>query len=76
MHSFGLTVNDFGHIGDVFAKAAAISATSVKEMMEAMKQASAISNMFGVSMEGSCCLTCYTSLTVVLKDQSEWYSSY
>ena len=51
MHSFGLTVNDFGHIGDVFAKAAAISATSVKEMMEAMKQASAISNMFGVSME-------------------------
>jgi TP901 family phage tail tape measure protein/lambda family phage tail tape measure protein len=51
MHSFGLSVNDFGHIGDVFAKAAAISATSVKEMMEAMKQASAISNMFGVSME-------------------------
>lgn len=51
MHTFGLSVNDFGHIGDVFSKAAAISATSVTEMMEAMKQAAAISNVFGVSME-------------------------
>lgn len=51
MHSFGLSVNDMGHIGDVFAKAAAISATSVTEMMEAMKQASAVSDMFGVKME-------------------------
>ena len=51
MHSFGLSVNDMGHIGDVFAKAAAISATSVTEMMNAMKQASAVSDMFGVKME-------------------------
>ncbi len=51
MHAFGLEVSDFGHIGDVFSKAAAISATSVTEMMQAMKQASAISNMFGVSLE-------------------------
>ncbi len=51
MHTFGMTVSDIGHIGDVFSKAAAISATSVKEMMEAMKQASSVSNMFGVSLE-------------------------
>ena len=48
MHAFGLSVNDMGHIGDVFSKAAAISATSVREMMEAMKQASSVSDMFGV----------------------------
>lgn len=51
MHSFGLSVQDMAHIGDVFAKAAAISATSVTGMMEAMKQASAVSDMFGVKME-------------------------
>lgn len=51
MHAFGLEVKDMGHIGDVFAKAAAISATSVKEMMGAMRQASQISDMYGVSLE-------------------------
>jgi TP901 family phage tail tape measure protein len=51
MHAFGLSVNDMGHIGDVFSKAAAISATSVTAMMEAMRQASSVSDMFGVSME-------------------------
>ena len=51
MHAFGLSVNDMTHIGDVFSKAAAISATSVTGMMEAMRQASSVSDMFGVSME-------------------------
>lgn len=51
MHTFGLEVGNIGHIGDVFAKAAAVSATSVKEMMEAMKQASSIANIYGVSIE-------------------------
>jgi len=51
MHGFGLAVSDFGHIGDVFGKAAAISATSVTEMMAAMRQATLISNLYGVSLE-------------------------
>ena len=51
MHTFGKSVSDISHIGDVFATAARLSATSVKEMMEAMKQASSISNVFGVSLE-------------------------
>lgn len=51
MHAFGLEVSDFGHIGDVFSKAAAISATSVTEMMSAMKQATLVGNMYGVSLE-------------------------
>lgn len=51
MHTFSLTVNDMGHIGDVFATAARLSATSVGEMMEAMKQASSVADIFGVTME-------------------------
>ena len=51
MHTFGLEVQDIGHIGDVFSKAAASSATSVTEMMESMKQASSIANIYGVSLE-------------------------
>ena len=51
MHGFGLAVSDFGHIGDVFGKAAAISATSVTGMMAAMRQATLISNLYGVSLE-------------------------
>jgi TP901 family phage tail tape measure protein/lambda family phage tail tape measure protein len=51
MHTFGLEIGDIARIGDVFAKAAAVSATSVQEMMEAMKQASAIANVYGVSLE-------------------------
>ena len=50
MHTFGMSVNDIGHIGDSLATAARLSATSVKEMMEAMKQASSVSNVFGVSL--------------------------
>jgi len=51
MHTFGKSVTDISHIGDTLATAARLSATSVKEMMEAMKQASSISNVFGVSLE-------------------------
>ncbi len=51
MHTFGKSVEDISHIGDVFATAARLSATSVKEMMEAMKQASSVANVFGVSVE-------------------------
>jgi len=51
MHTFSLTVNDMGHIGDVFGTAARLSATSVGEMMEAMKQASSVADIFGVTME-------------------------
>jgi len=51
MHTFGLAVSDISHIVDVFARADRLSATSVKEMMEAMKQASSVANIFGVSVE-------------------------
>jgi TP901 family phage tail tape measure protein len=50
MHTFGMSVNDIGHIGDSLATAARLSATSVKEMMGAMKQATSVSNVFGVSL--------------------------
>ena len=51
MAAFGLQVNDLGRIGDVFAKAAALSNTSVAGMVEAMKQASTVSDQFKVSLE-------------------------
>ena len=51
MHTFGLAVSDISHIGDVFATAARLSATSVGEMMGAMKQASSVANIFGVTVE-------------------------
>src|SRR5574340_525681 len=51
MHAFGLEVEDMGRVGDVFAKAAAVSNTSVKGMMEAMRQASTVADLYGVSLE-------------------------
>src|SRR5574340_754130 len=42
MNAFGKNVGDMGHIGDVFAKAAAVSQVSVTDMTEAMKSASVV----------------------------------
>jgi TP901 family phage tail tape measure protein len=51
MAAFSLTVNDLGRISDVFAKAASISNTSVTGMVEAMKQASTVADVYNVSLE-------------------------
>lgn len=51
MAAFNLQVSDLGRIGDVFAKAAAISNTNVEGMVEAMKQASDVSDRFHLSLE-------------------------
>lgn len=51
MEAFGLGVADLGRVGDVFAKAAAVSNTSVGSMVEAMKQASTVSDHYGMSLE-------------------------
>lgn len=51
MEAFGLSVGDLGHVADVFTKAAAISNTSVSEMVEAMKQASTVSDNYRISLD-------------------------
>lgn len=51
MAAFNLQVNDLGRVSDVFAKAAAVSNTSVSGMVEAMKQASTIADQYGLSLE-------------------------
>ena len=51
IHAFGLSMAEIGRVGDVFAKAAAISNTSVQGMTEAMKQASTVADFYGVSLE-------------------------
>ena len=53
MNAFNLTTKDSGHIGDVFAKAAAVSQTSVSQMTEAMKTASTVGQQYHQSMEGT-----------------------
>jgi TP901 family phage tail tape measure protein len=49
--AFNLGIGDMGRVSDVFTKAAAMSNTSVGGMVEAMKQASTVSDQFGVSLE-------------------------
>lgn len=49
--AFNLQVGEIGRVSDVFAKAAAESNTSVSGMVEAMKQASTVSDQYGVSLE-------------------------
>ena len=51
MNAFKLQVTDMGHIADVFAKAAALSQTSVSGMTEAMKTASVTGTKYGASLE-------------------------
>lgn len=51
MNAFGLNTSKIGYIGDIFAKAAAISTTSVAQMTESMKSASVVAEQFKVSIE-------------------------
>jgi TP901 family phage tail tape measure protein len=51
VHAFGLQMSDMGRVGDVMAKAGAISNTSVAKMSESMKQASTIAQQYGLKIE-------------------------
>lgn len=51
MAAFNLQVSDLGRVGDVFAKAAAVSNTSVQGMVEAMRQASTVGDLYHASLE-------------------------
>lgn len=51
MHAFGLSVRDVPHILNSTAKAAAISQTTIEEMGNALRQASTVSQQFGVSVD-------------------------
>jgi len=62
MNAFSLNVTDMARIGDVFAKAAALSQTSVEGMTAAMRTASVVGEMYGASMEDTA-----TALTLLAK---------
>lgn len=62
MNAFKLQVGDFEHIGDVFAKAAALSQTSVQSMTQSMRMASVVGEQYNVSMEDTA-----TALTLLAK---------
>ncbi len=62
MTAFNLQTSDMTHIGDVFAKAAAVSQTSVEQMTQAMKTASVVGDQYGASMEDTA-----TALTLLAK---------
>jgi TP901 family phage tail tape measure protein len=49
--AFGYTATGFSAVGDVVAKAAAISMSSVSDMTEAFRQASTVGQQFGVSIK-------------------------
>jgi TP901 family phage tail tape measure protein/lambda family phage tail tape measure protein len=66
MAAFNLKVEDLPRIADVFAKAAAISNTNVASMVEAMKQASTVSDQYKVSLEETA-----ASLSVLAKRNIE-----
>jgi TP901 family phage tail tape measure protein len=51
MNAFNLAIGDIDRVGDIFAKVAATTNTSVAGMTEAMKQASTVGDMFKVSIE-------------------------
>lgn len=51
MHAFKMGAGDIEHIGDVLAKAAAISATDVKSMADSMRLASTVADQYGLSIE-------------------------
>ncbi len=51
VNAFGLSLNEIGRVGDVFAKVAASSNTSVQGMADSMKQASTVGEMFNVTLE-------------------------
>jgi TP901 family phage tail tape measure protein/lambda family phage tail tape measure protein len=62
MNAFSLGVTDAGRVGDVFAKAAALSQTSVQGMTEAMKTASVVGEQYGAALEDTA-----TALTLLAK---------
>lgn len=62
MNAFNLSVADIPHVGDVFAKAAAVSQTSVEQMTNSMKTASVVGSQYGVTMEDTA-----TALTLLAK---------
>ena len=62
LNAFGLSIDSVEHVGDVFAKAAAVSQTSVQEMTQAMKTASVVGEQYGASMEDTA-----TALTLLAK---------
>lgn len=51
MNAFSLPFSQLAHVGDMFAKAAALSQTSVQGMTEAMKYASVVGEQYNVSVE-------------------------
>lgn len=51
LNAFGLEIDEIGHVGDVFAKVASASNTSVHGMTESMKQASTVGEQFKVTLE-------------------------
>ena len=53
LNAFNLKIEDSQHVTDVFAKAAAVSQTSVVQMTEAMKTASTVGQQYHQSMEGT-----------------------
>jgi TP901 family phage tail tape measure protein/lambda family phage tail tape measure protein len=62
MNAFGLSVTSASHVGDVFAKAAALSQTSVQGMTEAMKTASVVGEQYGATLEDTA-----TAITLLAK---------
>lgn len=62
MKAFNLTVKDSERVGDVFAKAAALSQTSVQGMTEAMKTASVVGEQYGANLEDTA-----TAITLLAK---------
>jgi len=62
MTAFNLDKSDLTKIGDVFAKAAAVSQTSVEQMTQAMKTASVVGEQYGASMQDTA-----TALTLLAK---------
>jgi TP901 family phage tail tape measure protein len=49
--AFGFDAKGFGAVGDVIAKSAAISMTSVESMTESFKQASTVAQLYGVTVQ-------------------------
>lgn len=51
LDAFGMEIDQIGRVGDVFARIAASSNTSVQAMTESMKQASTVGEQFGLTLE-------------------------
>ena len=51
LNSFGLGIGEAARVGDVMAKAGAMSATSVESMTQSMKYASVIAHQYGLEVE-------------------------